>query len=68
LQDRQSEYNKAFAAYGEEGAYKARNGRVGQRNKVCYLTDEGQSKIPELQETLDKWEAAALKDVSEEDC
>ena len=38
-----------------------------QRNKACYLTDEGRNKVPQLQEALESWEAACFKGISEED-
>jgi DNA-binding MarR family transcriptional regulator len=67
LQTDKANITKLLQLMEKKGLIRREMDGSDQRNKVCYLTDEGQSKIPELQETLDKWEAACFKGVSEED-
>ncbi|HSP46914.1 MAG TPA: MarR family transcriptional regulator [Clostridiaceae bacterium] len=67
LQTDKANVTKSLQAMEGKGLIRRESDQDDMRNKVCYLTTEGEALAPKLQEILDLWEAACFKGINKDD-
>ncbi|MFA7573784.1 MAG: MarR family transcriptional regulator [Lutispora sp.] len=67
LQTDKANVTKLLQAMEKKGLIRRESDDEDQRNKVCYLTNQGNILTPHLHEVLDLWEAACFQGINKDE-
>lgn len=67
LQTDKANVTKLLKSMENKGLIRREVDEQDQRNKLCYLTKQGEELIPDLHESLNLWEEACFNGISKED-
>lgn len=67
LQTDKANVTKLLQAMEKKGLIRRETDGTDKRNKVCYLSDQGEARIPQLHALLERWEATCFQGVSTDD-